>query len=119
MTVKRLFIYALIMLMTAYPVSAAEVSLNRWALNVTLHDDGTVDETVQAEIDDSGSMPLDGFSFAVPASGITVIYDFAHTTSFSGLTVDQQPVPGGTIIKHLGRSYQGRKCPYLFLLMRT
>ncbi len=99
MTIKKFFIYFLIILIAAYPVSAADdVSLNRWVLNVTLHDDGTVEEVIQAEIGNSGSMPLDGLSFVVPASGITMVYDFYHTQSFTGMTVEEQAVPGGTKI---------------------
>ncbi len=98
MTFKRFFIYFLIILIFAYPVSAANLSLNRWVLNVTLHDDGTVDEVIQGEIENSGSLPLDGFSFVVPASGITMIYDFYHTESFTGQTVKEQEVPNGTKI---------------------
>ncbi len=98
MTIKRFFIYFLIMLISAYPVSAADLSLNRWVLNVTLHDDGTVEEVIQSEIDNSGSLPLDGLSFVVPASGVTMIYDFSHTMSFTGMTDNEQAVPGGTKI---------------------
>ncbi len=110
MTTKRFFIYFFIMLMAAYPVSAADVSLNRWVLNVTLHDDGTVEEVIQAEIQNSGALPLEGFSFVVPASGVTVLYDFDHTSSFSGQVVEQQAVPGGTkIIVNFNSSVEAGK----------
>lgn len=95
---KRILIYLLLILATAYPASAADVSLNRWVLNVTVHGDGKVEDVIQAEIDNAGSLPLDGFSFAVPASGVTVVYDFVYTSSFSGQTVEQQAIPGGTTI---------------------
>ncbi len=99
MAIKRFFIYFLIILVSIYPVAAADdVSLNRWVLNVTLHDDGTVEEVIQAEIDNSGSLPLDGLSFVVPASGVTVIYDLSHTMTFTGMTDNEQAVPGGTKI---------------------
>ncbi len=98
MITKRFLIYLLLILTTAYPVSAADVSLNRWVLNVTLHGDGKVEDVIQAEINNTGSLPLDGFSFAVPSSGVTMIYDFVHTSSFSGLTVEQQAIPAGTTI---------------------
>ncbi len=94
----KYFIYLLLILTTAYPVSAADVSLNRWVLNITLHGDGKVEDIIQAEIDNAGSIPLDGFSFEVPASGVTVIYDFVHTSSFSGQTLEQQTTPGGTTL---------------------
>ncbi len=94
---KNVFIiYSLIILLTAYPASAADASLTRWVLNVTLNDDGSVEEVIQAEIENSGSSPLDGFSFVVPASGVTMLYDFEHTASFTGLVVEQQTAPGGT-----------------------
>ncbi|MCZ7391724.1 MAG: hypothetical protein ABOK23_05555 [Candidatus Methanoperedens sp.] len=110
MATKRFFIYFLMMLIAAYPVSAAEVSLNRWVLNVTLHDDGKVEEVIQAEIENSGSLPLDGFSFVVPASGVTIIYDFDHTSSFTGQVVEQQSVPGGTkIIVNFNSSVEAGK----------
>ncbi len=96
MTLRKFLIYFFIILIFAYPVSAAGVSLNRWVLNVTLHDDGTVEEIIQAEIDNAGSQPLDGLSFVVPASGITMIYDLSHTMSFTGMTVDEQAVQNGT-----------------------
>lgn len=93
---KNILVYLLIMLLTPYPASAADVSLNRWVLNVIIHDNGLVEETIQAEIMNGGSLPLDGFSFVVPASGVTMLYDFEHTVSFTGQTVEQQTVPGGT-----------------------
>ncbi len=98
MIIKRFFIYFLLIMIAAYPASAADVSLSRWVLNVTLHDDGTVEEVIQTEIDDSGSLPLDGFSFIVPASSVTVIYDFVHTSSLSGQTIEQHAVQSGTKI---------------------
>ncbi|MCZ7362518.1 MAG: hypothetical protein O8C58_04155, partial [Candidatus Methanoperedens sp.] len=74
--------------------SASEASLNRWVLNVTLHDDGLVDEVIQAEFENTGSLPLAGFSFVIPASKITVIRDFYHTSDSTG-EVEQQTVEGG------------------------
>ncbi len=96
MTTKKILVFFLILMLTASPVLAAgDVSLNRWVLNVTLHDDGVVEDVIQAEIDNGGSLPLDGFSFIVPASAVTMIYDFSHTSSFTGMVVNQQVVPGG------------------------
>lgn len=93
---KNILIYLLILLLTTYPASAADVSLNRWVLNVTMHENGLIEETIQAEIMNGGPLPLDGLSFVVPASGVTMVYDFEHTASFTGQTVEQQSVPGGT-----------------------
>lgn len=110
MNAKRFLIYFLILLITAYPASAGGVSLNRWVLNVTLHDDGLVDEATQIEIENTGSSPLDGFSFVVPASAVTMVYDFDHTSSFTGQTVEQQAVPGGVkIIINFNRSVETGK----------
>ncbi len=95
MTAKKFWVYFLIMLLTIYPASASGISLNRWVLNVTMHDDGLVEEVIQSEIENGGSSPLDGLSFVVPASGVTMVYDFDHTYSFTGLVVEQQTVPGG------------------------
>lgn len=95
---NKFFIYLLVVLITAYPAFAADVSLNRWVLNVTLHDDGVAEEVIQAELENGGASPLDGISFVVPASGITIIYGFSHTFSSRGQVVEQQAVPGGTKI---------------------
>ncbi len=110
MNAKRFLIYFLILLITASPASAGGVSLNRWVLNVTLYDDGLVDEATQIEIENTGSSPLDGFSFVVPASVVTMVYDFDHTSSFTGQTVEQQAVPGGVkIIINFNRSVEAGK----------
>ena len=95
MVAKKILVYFLILLLTAYPVSAGDVSVNRWVLNVTMNDDGTVEEVIQIEIRNDGSAPLDGFSFVVPASKVTMQYDFGHTSSFTGQVVTQEAVSGG------------------------
>ncbi|KPQ42776.1 MAG: hypothetical protein MPEBLZ_02671 [Candidatus Methanoperedens nitroreducens] len=78
-----------------FPASAADISLNRWILNVTVNEDGMVDELIQVEVANSGPSPLDGISFVVPASNIIVIYDFEHTFSSKGQVVEQQIVGNG------------------------
>ena len=103
---KKIFIYFLITLLIIYPASAADVSLNRWVLNVTLHDDGFVDLVIQAEIENSGSLSLEGFSFISPVSG--VIIDPNQSTgvtvtsgggmSFNAPDVKQQIISGKTNI---------------------
>jgi len=115
MPANKFFVYALIILLTVYPAYAAELSLNRWVLNVTLHDDGLVEEVIQAEIENGGSSSLDGFSFTVPASHVTMIYDFDHTASFTGQVVDLQTVSGKTKITinfnnsiEAGKKWDGR-----------
>lgn len=96
MVAKKILVYFLILLLvTAFPASAGGVSVNRWVLNVTMHDDGIVEEVIQIEIRNDGSAPLDGFSFVVPASKVTMQYDFGHTSSFTGQVVTQEAVPGG------------------------
>jgi hypothetical protein len=106
MTTRKILVYFLIMLLTVYPVSAAQVALNRWVLNVTLHDDGVVEEVIQAEFDNSGSSPLEGFSFTSPVPGVE-IEDNQSTgvtvsseggMSFNSPDVKQQTVSGKTNI---------------------
>ncbi|MCX9025700.1 MAG: hypothetical protein OIN85_06340 [Candidatus Methanoperedens sp.] len=115
MTTRKILVFFLILMLTASPVLAGDVTLNRWVLNVTLHDDGLVEEVIQAEIDNGGSLPLGGFSFIVPASAVTMIYDFSHTQSFTGMVVDQQSVPGGVKVTvnfnssiETGKNWDGR-----------
>ncbi len=95
MDMKRILVYFLIIMLTAFPASAGDVTLNRWVLNVTLNEDGIVDELVQVEIGNAGSSPIDGFSFVVPASSVTVIYDLDHTFSSKGQVVEQLKVQNG------------------------
>ena len=96
---KKILVYFLILLLTAYPASAGEVSLTRWVLNVTLDDNGLVEEVIQVEIQNAGSLPLDGITFIVPSSKVTMIYDFSHTFSSYGQTGQQQAVSGGTRVE--------------------
>jgi hypothetical protein len=101
---KKLLVYFLILLLTAYPASAGEVSLDRWVLNVTLNENGLVDVMVQAELANSGTSTLDGFSFVVPVSatidndqstGVTVDNG---TMKFNSPNVKLETVSGGTKI---------------------
>jgi hypothetical protein len=82
-------------MLTAFPASAGDATLNRWVLNVTMNEDGIVDELIQVEIANAGSSSVDGFSFVIPASSITVIYDFDHTFSSKGQVVEQLQVQNG------------------------
>jgi hypothetical protein len=103
---RKSFIYLLIILLIIYPASAADVSLNRWVFNVTVNDDGSVDMVIQAELENSGSLPLEGFSFISPVSGVTI--DPGQSTgvtvsseggmSFNAPDVKQQIVSGKTNI---------------------
>ncbi len=95
MEMKRIFAYFLIIFLTAFPASAGDATLNRWVFNVTLNENGIVDELIQFEIGNVGSSAVDGFSFVVPASSITVIYDFDHTFSSKGQVLDQIKVLNG------------------------
>lgn len=101
---KKLLVYFLILLLTAYPASAGEVSLNRWVLNVTLNENGVVDVIIQAEVSNSGTSTLDGFSFVVPVS-VTIDKDQSTGVTvdngemkFNSPDVKQETVPGGTKI---------------------
>ncbi|HEX7575699.1 MAG TPA: hypothetical protein VF360_04915 [Candidatus Methanoperedens sp.] len=96
MTINKIFVYLFIIMLIAVPASASDATLNRWVLNVTLNEDGIVDELIQVEIGNAGSSPMDGFSFVVPASNVTVIYDFDHTYSSKGeVVVEQLKVQNG------------------------
>lgn len=115
MIAKKILIYFLILLITAYPVSAGDVSLNRWVLNVTLQDDGLVEETIQAEIQNSGSLPLEGLSFMVPSSKVTIGNDDIVSIPATGQDVKQQTVQGGVKISinfntpvEAGKKWNGR-----------
>ncbi len=115
MITKKFLIYFLVMLVTAYPASAGDVSLNRWVLNVTLHDDGLVEEVIQAELENTGSSPLDGFSFVVPVSKVTIGNDDIVSIPATGQEVKQQIVPGGVKIDvnfnaplDVGKKWNGR-----------
>lgn len=93
---KKFLICFLALMLTVFPASAGEVTLNRWVLNVIIHDDGLVEEIIQTEIENAASSPLDGFSFVVPATKITM----PNISSFSqnGQAVELQNVAGGTKI---------------------
>ncbi len=117
MIAKKFFIYLLIILLTIYPASAGagEVSLNRWVLNVTLDDNGLVEEVIQAEIENSGTLPLDGLSLVVPASGVKMMDDQFVSIPATGQVVEQQTVPGGIKIfinfnksVEIGKKWNGR-----------
>jgi hypothetical protein len=82
-------------MLTAFPASAGDATLNRWILNITVNEDGIVDDLIQVEIANAGSSPIDGFSFVVPASQVTVISDFDHTYSSKGQVVEQLKVQTG------------------------
>ncbi len=112
---SKKFLICILIIFLNVASAAGEVSLNRWVLNVTLHDDGLTEEVIQAEIENGGSSNLDGFSFVVPASHITVIYDFDHTSSFTGQVIEQQAVSGKTRITvnfnnsiEAGKKWNGR-----------
>lgn len=105
MMAKKLMVYFLILMLTAYPASADEVSLNRWVLNVTLNENGLVEVVIQAELANSGTSNLEGFSFVVPVSvtadsnqstGVTM--DDAGGMKFNSPDIKQQTVPAGTNI---------------------
>ncbi len=111
MHIKNVFVCFLsIILLTAYPGSAGDASLNRWVLNITLNDTGIVEEVIQAEIQNSGTAPLDGFSIVVPASKVIIMYDQFISIPATGQVVEMQAVPGGTkIIVNFNRSVEAGK----------
>jgi hypothetical protein len=95
MTAKKILAFSLILMLTASPVLAGDVTLNRWVLNVTLNDAGSVDEVIQTEIENGGSVPLEGFSFVIPSSKVTITNDQIMSIPATGQEVTQQTVPDG------------------------
>lgn len=95
MTVNKIFVCLFIAILTAFPVLASDATINRWVLDVTLNEDGNVDELIQTNIENIGYLPIDGFSFVVPATQVTVLYDFDHTFSSKGQVVEQTEVLNG------------------------
>ncbi len=113
MITNKLLIFSLIVLLIAYPASAGEVTLNRWVLNVIIHEDGTVEEIIQTEIENGGSSLLDGFSFFVPSARISK----PNVSSFSqgGQSVELKTVTDGTQVNinfdtglETGKKWDGR-----------
>ncbi len=96
---KRILVFLFILMLLTFSASAGDVSLNRWVINVSFDNAGSVDQIIQAEIENGGSLPLDGFSIVIPASKITVLYDFDHTFSSKGQVVEQQTVAEGIRLK--------------------
>ena len=104
MFMKKIFVCFIIVLLMAFPVSAGEVSLNKWVLNVTIGDDGMVEETIQTEFENTGTNSLDGFSFVVPASKVVINLDNIMSIPSTENEVKQLTVPGGIkIIINFGK----------------
>ncbi len=110
---KKIFVLAFMILLAAYPAFAAEATADRWVLNVILNEDGTVQEIIQAGIENGGSTPLDGFSFVVPAAKVSQ----PNISTFfpNGQEALLQTVPGGTKIVvnfntklDTGKKWEGR-----------
>lgn len=112
---KRFLAYLFIIMLTAFPASAGSVSLNKWVLNVTVNDDGTVEELIQTEFENTGTSSLDGFSFVVPASRVVINPDNILSIPSTDNQVQQQAVPGGIKISikfltpvEAGKKWNGR-----------
>lgn len=102
---KKIIIYFLILLLTAYPASSGEVSLDRWVLDVTLDENGIVEVIIKSELQNPGPSALEGFSFEVPVSLTIDTENSTGTTisdngemKFNNPDVKQQAVSGGTSI---------------------
>ncbi len=102
---KKIIVYLLILLITVYPASAGEISLDRWVLNITLHEDGPVEVIIQAEFQNPGPSALEGFSFTVPgnvtidtdqSTGVTI--NDKGEMKFNSPNIQQKDVSGGTDI---------------------
>lgn len=85
----------IIILLTTFPTSSSDVFLNKWVLNITLKDNGTVEEVIQMEIQNNASSALDGFSFVIPASKVTILHDQIISIPATGQVVKQEVVPNG------------------------
>ena len=119
---KKIIVYLLILLITVYPASAGEISLDRWVLNITLHEEGPVEVIIQAEFQNPGPSALEGFSFMVPgnvtidtdqSTGVTI--DDKGEMKFNSPEIQQKAVSGGMeIIIHFdnpvesGKKWSGR-----------
>ncbi len=105
MMTKKIIVYFMILLLTAYPASASDVTLDRWVLNVTLDQNGLVDVIIQAEFQNPGPSALEGFSFVVPVS-VTIDTEQSTGTTisdsgemkFNTPDVKQETVQSGTNI---------------------
>lgn len=122
MMAKKELVYFLILLLTAYPASAGDVPLSRWALDATLDENGLVEVIIQSQLENPGPSALEGFSFIVPGSaeidtkkstGVTI--DDDGGMKFNLPDVKQQTVSGGTniIVKfdtlvESGKKWNGR-----------
>jgi hypothetical protein len=117
MMAKKIFVYFLIFLLTAYPASAGDIQLNRWVLNVTLDENGLVEVIIQAEFQNPGPSDLEGFSFMVPgnvtidtdqSTGVTI--NDKGEMKFNSPEIQQKDVSGGTdIIIHFDKPVESGK----------
>jgi hypothetical protein len=112
---NKVLAYLFIFMLTAFPASAGSVSLNKWVLNVTLNDDGMVEETIQTEFENMGTSTLDGFSFVVPASRVVINPDNILSIPSTDNQVQQQAITGGIKISikfltpvEAGKKWNGR-----------
>jgi len=65
-------------------------------LNVTIDDDGMVEESIQTELENTGSNSLDGFSFVVPASKVVLSLDNIMSIPSTENKVEQLAIPEGS-----------------------
>ncbi len=112
---KKIIVCFIIVLLMVFPAFAGEVSLNKWVLNVTIGDDGIVEETIQTEFENTGTTSIDGFSFVVPASKVLIGSDNIMSIPSTGTEVKQLAIPGGTKISinfdrpvEAGKKWNGR-----------
>ena len=115
MIMNRILAYLFIIMLTVFPVSAGSVSLNRWVMNVTVNDDGTVEEIIQAEFENTGPSSLNGFSFVVPASNLVIDPQSIMSIPSTDNKVQQQAIPGGIKVSinfatplEAGKKWSGR-----------
>jgi hypothetical protein len=91
--VNKIFVCLFIVILTAFPALSSSATINRWILDITLNEDGMVDELIQTNIENTGHLPIDGFSFVIPATQVIVHDD--HTFSPKGQVVEQIQVLNG------------------------
>ncbi len=103
---NRIMVYFFIIIFMAFPASAGDVLLNKLVLNVTVDDTGSVEEIMQTEIENGGSLPIDGFFITVPVSDLTidsdqtsgVLINNMNEMKFSEIDVKSQKISGKTNI---------------------
>ncbi|HID27631.1 MAG TPA: hypothetical protein EYP22_07435 [Methanosarcinales archaeon] len=98
---KKYILLIILLMFFLFPASAVSV---RWSPYITIHDNGSVEGLIQVEIANIES-PVEGFSIFVPSTEVTILSDFLHSASFTGLSIEKVLTSNGTnLIVHFNRS---------------